>query len=67
MSPRGGARPGAGRRPKGAAPVIAVTVTMPEEAKAEIVAGLHDGESLSSLMTDAALAVVRGRSSDETA
>lgn len=57
----GGARQGAGRRPRSGTPARNVTVRLPESDEAEIIAGLRDGETLSDALREGGLALVRSR------
>ena len=62
--PRGGRRPGAGPKPIGSAPGRYVSVMLPPEVEGELTAGLREGETLSQLLRDGGLRLVRSRRSE---
>lgn len=60
--PRGGSRPGSGRKPRGgSAARVRVTVWLAEEEAAEMTAALRDDETISQLLRDGGLRLVRAR------
>lgn len=62
MTPRGGARPGAGRKPRAeGAATVSHTVWLTETEAAELTGGLRDGETVSSVLRDGGLRIVRSR------
>jgi hypothetical protein len=59
---RGGPRVGAGRKPRGEGRTRRyVSVNLLEHEEAELLAGLREGETVSSLLRDSALREVRKR------
>lgn len=59
--PRGGSRPGAGRKARGSAPARTVSVPLAPEERAELEGGLREGETIAGLLRDAGLREVRKR------
>ena len=62
MSPRGGKRPGAGRKPKRGQPATTdYTVSLPEAVRAELEDGRREDESLADVLIEGGLTLVRSR------
>lgn len=60
--PRGGPRPGSGRPLRGEAPAAhIIRVRLTDAEKAELTAGLRDDETISQLLRDGGLRLVRAR------
>lgn len=62
----GGKRPGAGRPPRGDVAAIRTPVRLTEAERAELTDGLEDGESLSDVLREGGLQLVRRRAKERT-
>lgn len=59
---RGGARPGSGRKPRASAAArVRVTVWLTAAERTALTDGLRDGETISGVLRDGGLQLVRGR------